>query len=348
MANTEKTEKPTQRKLSQAREKGQIFKSKDIIDNITLLTSVLIIRLLAPFIQNEFTKLLSYIFKPELLVVSNKNLLLIFYEGIFFLIKVTLPILAILLIITLIGNYSQVGVLFAKESLKIDFQRINPVSGFKRIFSKKSLLELLKFIVKLIVIVFVIWNDIERDLIKINTIVFHSLNFSVDTSFSWILGRVFKIIVILFIFSFVDYFFQKKIYISDMMMTKKEVKDEHKEIEGDPLIKGKIKEKQRQIATSSLIEAASEATVLIANPTHIAICLKYEYGMSVPIVTAIARDHIALKLKEVAKENDVPIVEDRPLARALFNEAEINQPIPTEFYKVVAQLLVSIMKNNPK
>ena len=131
-------------------------------------------------------------------------------------------------------------------------------------------------------------------------------------------------------------------------MTKKEVKDEHKEIEGDPLIKGKIKEKQRQIATSSLIEAASEATVLIANPTHIAICLKYEYGMSVPIVTAIARDHIALKLKEVAKENDVPIVEDRPLARALFNEAEINQPIPTEFYKVVAQLLVSIMKNNPK
>lgn len=344
----EKTEKPTARKLNQAREKGQVFKSKDTIDNITLLISVLAIKLFAPFIQNEFTKLLSVIFKQELLVVNNKNLLFIFYQGIFFLIKITLPILAILVLITLIANYSQVGVLFAKESLKIDFQRINPVSGFKRIFSKKSLLELLKFIVKLVIITFVVWNDVEKDLIKINTIVFHSLNFSTTVSFSWITNRILKIILILFIFSFIDYFFQKKIYMSELMMTKKEVKDELKNTEGDPLIKGKIKEKQRQIATSSLIEAASEATVLIANPTHIAICLKYEFGMSVPIVTAIARDHIALKLKEVAKENNVPIVEDRPLARALFNEAELNQPIPTEFFRVVAQLLVSIMNNNPK
>lgn len=345
MSSSEKTEKPSQRRLSKAKEKGQIFKSKDIIDNITLLTAVISLKLFIPYIQSQFNLLLNKLLTKDNLTVNNRNLFNSFYEGFIFFGKVVLPILLILLLITLILNYAQVGVISATESLKFDIKRIDPISGFKRIFSKKSLLELLKFLIKVIVIFFFVSNDIKKDFVKINSIVFHSMNYSTAETLSWIYSLIVKMILILCVFSVFDYFLQKKVYLSDMKMTKQEVKDELKETEGDPLLKGKIKEKQRQIATSTLIEAAADATVLIANPTHIAICLKYEIGMSAPMVTAIARDHIALKLKEIAKENNVPIVEDRPLARALFNEAEINQPIPTEFFQVVAQLLVTIMRN---
>lgn len=343
MANSEKTEKPSLRKLSQAKKKGQIFKSKDIIDNATLIAAFIILKLSAPYFLNEFNKLLRTLLTPENLTVNNKNLLFSFYQGNFFLIKVVAPVLLVLLIITLVANYSQVGFIFSKESLKFDIKKIDPISGFKRIFSKKSLVELLKFLLKLIIISFMISSSLKKDFVSINAVVFHGIRYSTAETFNWMFSLIFKVILTLFAFSFLDYFLQKRIYMSDMKMTKQEVKDEYKEMEGDPLLKGKIKEKQREIATSSLIEAASNATVLIANPTHIAICLKYEFGMFAPVVTAIARDHLALKLKEIAKENDVAIVENRPLARALFNDAEINQPIPTEYFKAVAQIISTIM-----
>lgn len=134
--------------------------------------------------------------------------------------------------------------------------------------------------------------------------------------------------------------------MNDMKMTKQEVKDEYKESEGDPLLKGKLKERQREIATSTLVKAAQEATVVVVNPTHIAICIKYELGMPAPITTAIARDNIALKLKEIAKENNIPIVENIPLARALYNDAEVDQPIPSKYFRAIAELLVSIMNSS--
>ena len=348
MASTDKTEKPSKRKLTNAKRKGQIFKSKDIIDNLTLLTAFVSIKIFVPYIQSQFTILINNIFKQEHLSVSNKNLLYVFYSGGFFLLKIVAPILLILTLVTLIANYSQVGVIFSNESIKLDIKKLNPISGFKRMFSKKSLIELLKFIIKFTTLCFIISSNLKKDIISINSVVFHGFRYSVYESFSWMNSLLLKIIFILFIFSFIDYYFQKRIYMSDMKMTKQEVKDEYREIEGDPLLKGKIKEKQREIATSTLIDAAANATVLIANPTHIAICLKYEVGMSAPLVTAIARDNIALKLKEIAKENDVPIVEDRPLARALFNEAEINEPIPSEFFRAVAQILVTIMNTQVK
>lgn len=345
MSNGEKTEKPSQRKLSKAKEKGQIFKSKDIIDNITLITAVVSLKLLIPFFQLQFNLSLERLFREDNLIPNNKNLLYSFYEGGLLLIKIILPVLLILLIITLALNYAQVGFINSSKSLKMDIKRIDPISGFKRIFSKKSLLELLKFLIKVTVISIFVTNDIKSDFININSVVFFGVRFSTTETLNWIYSLMLKMILILSVFSAFDYFLQKKVYLSEMKMTKQEVKQEYKELEGDPILKGKIKEKQREIATSSLIAAAAEATVLVANPTHIAICIKYDISMPAPMVTAIARDHIALKLKEIAKENNVPIVEDRPLARALFNEAEINQYIPTEFFKVVSQLLITVMQS---
>lgn len=345
MDDMEKTEQASERKLKKAREKGQIFKSKDAVDNATLIVGVIAIKFITPCIIREFRLLLNQLLSSNNLNISNTNLLNSFNKGLLFLLKIIIPVFLALIIITLVLNYAQVGFIFSTESLKPDIKKISPVSGFKRIFSKKSLMELLKFLIKIVVIGVVIFNDVNNNLITLNTTIFHNVNFSTSQSFNWMFNILIKIILLLSVFSALDYFLQYKSYMNDMKMSKKEVKDEYKEQEGDPLIKGKLKEKQRQIATSSLIEAASEATVLIANPTHIAICLKYDLSMPVPIVTAIARDHIALKLKEVAKENNVPIVEDRPLARALFNEAEINHPIPPGFYKAITKVLISIMNS---
>ena len=336
MDDMEKTEQASERKLKKAREKGQIFKSKDAVDNATLIVGVIAIKFITPCIIREFRLLLNQLLSSNNLNISNTNLLNSFNKGLLFLLKIIIPVFLALIIITLVLNYAQVGFIFSTESLKPDI---------KRIFSKKSLMELLKFLIKIVVIGVVIFNDVNNNLITLNTTIFHNVNFSTSQSFNWMFNILIKIILLLSVFSALDYFLQYKSYMNDMKMSKKEVKDEYKEQEGDPLIKGKLKEKQRQIATSSLIEAASEATVLIANPTHIAICLKYDLSMPVPIVTAIARDHIALKLKEVAKENNVPIVEDRPLARALFNEAEINHPIPPGFYKAITKVLISIMNS---
>lgn len=342
----EKTEKPSKRKLSKARERGQIFKSKDIIDTISILATLYLLKLFTPFILDQYHKYLRSLYNPDLFEVSQQNLYKTFFKATIFLLVITVPILLIILLVNIVGNYAQVGFLISKEGIKFDLKRIDPVSGFKRMFSKKSLLEVCKFLLKFTIIVIIVGNDIKKDFIGINNLIYHNLRTSTSLMFTKLFSISIKIVLILFVLSFVDYFLQRRFYMNDMKMTKQEVKDEYKESEGDPLLKGKLKERQREIATSTLVKAAQEATVVVVNPTHIAICIKYELGMPAPITTAIARDNIALKLKEIAKENNIPIVENIPLARALYNDAEVDQPIPSKYFRAIAELLVSIMNSS--
>lgn len=342
----EKTEKPSKRKLHKARERGQIFKSKDIIDNVSILAAIFLLKAFTPFLQTQYTKLLESLFNPELFTISMTNLFKALLFGCIFLLMITVPFMFIILVINIIANLAQVGFLVSKESFKVDFKKLDPVSGFKRMFSKKSLLEVCKFLIKFTLIVIIVGNNIKRDFIGINNLVLHTLRTSTSLMFDKIFSISLKVILIMFVLSFVDYFFQRRFYMDDMKMSKQEVKDEYKELEGDPLLKGKLKEKQREIATSTIVKAASEATVVVVNPTHIAICIKYELGMTAPITTAIARDNIALKIKEIAKENNIPIIENIPLARALYCDAEVDQIIPSKYFRAIAELLVSIMNTN--
>lgn len=347
LLSSEKTEKPSKRKLTDARKKGQIFKSKDIIDNLTIIAALVSIKFFAPYIQNQYALFIQQLFSKNMLEVKVENMIKCFNISILFFLKITLPILFSILLVSLIANYAQTGILMSSQAIKFDLKKIDPIQGFKRIFSKKSLLEVIKFIVKFGVISFVISADIRENIQTTNTLVFFNANVSLSLMLDKLFSLILKIIMILFMFGFVDYFFQRKIYFNDMKMTKKEVKEEYKQSEGDPLLKGKIKEKQREISTNSMIKATSEATMLIANPTHIAVCIKYEVGMHAPIITAMARDHVAQKLKEIAKENSVPIIENKPLARALYNDGEIDHPVPTEHFRAIAEILVAILYSQP-
>lgn len=340
----EKTEKPSKRKLSQARERGQVFKSKDIIDSISILSALVLLKIFTPFIIKRYTTFLQELYNPDLFVISEHNIRKVFLSGILFLLTITIPILFIISAINIVGNLSQVGFLIAKKSLKFDLNRLNPVNGFKNLFSKRNLLQVIKFILKFTVITVIVGLDLKKDIVNItNLISRNSLRRSSSLMFSKLFSISVKVVTLLFVLSFADYFFQRKFYMDNLKMSKQEVKEEYKQIEGDPLIKGKLKEKQREIATSTLMKAAAEATVVVVNPTHIAVCIKYELGMQAPITTAIARDNVALKLKEIAKEHDIPIVENIPLARGLYNDAEIDQPIPSKYFRAIAELLVSIM-----
>lgn len=345
--SSEKTEKPSQRKLANARKEGQIFKSKDIVDSLGIIIALFFIKYFAPYISNEYNKYLQVVFSKDVLTISMKNLGTILTETAIIFLKFTLPLMLLLTVISIVGNIAQTGFMFTPKSLKIDIKRIDPISGFKQMFSKKSLLELIKFILKFIVIALIVYSDVLDSLTLTTNLMFHDLHTSTYLMLNNIIDALTKIALILLLFSFVDYILQKRFYLKDMRMSKQEVKDEYKQTEGDPLLKGKIKEKQREITSNALIKAAKDATVTIVNPTHIAICIKFETGMEVPIVTAIARDNTALKLKEISIENNVPIVENIPLARALYNDAEIDKPIPYEYFRPIAEILVSIMTANP-
>ncbi len=260
-----------------------------------------------------------------------------------------MPILAIAFIAALTINYLQVGFLFTTKPLKIDLNRINPIEGFKRLFSKRALMELLKSILKIILVGYVAYSFMEKNMTRIislpgleSTIILK--NFA-DISF----GFGIKIIGVLIFFAFLDYLFQWREYEKNLMMTKQELKEEYKQTEGDPLIKSRIREKQRRIAMSRMIQDVPKADVIITNPTHIAVAIKYDSELYyAPYVLAKGVDLIAENIKKVGEEHSIPVVENRPLARALYDSVEIGDIIPEELYEAVAEVLAYVysLKDN--
>lgn len=339
-SSQEKTELPTPRRLKKARDKGQVFKSKDIIDNIVLLTSLLCIRFMTPYMSQEFSKFFSKLFSSvELHDYSLYTVTTIFQLTSITFLKITLPFLAIVLISGVIANIAQVGFIYSTESLKPNLKKINPISGFKRLFSTRTLLESFKITIKFTVIVLFLVFDFSGKFLSSSNLITFGLSTSTSLMFEELFLYLLKVVAILFVFSFVDYYFQRKLYIKDMKMTKQEIKDEYKEVEGDPFIKGKIKEKQRELTMNTLISSTKDSTVIVTNPTHLSVGIRWEQGMIAPLITIMASDSVAMKIREVAKENNIPLVENKPLARALYNECEAGEYIPNEYWALVAQVL---------
>lgn len=343
-SSQEKTELPTQRKLKKAREKGQIIKSKDIVDNVTILASLIVIKIMIPFVKSTFNNYFEVLFlKYGLETINSKAINSIFQFTLLTFLKISVPFLVAILIVGVVSNIAQVGFLYTTEPMKFDLKKLNPISGIKRIFSKKSLLEVFKLIIKFSIIILFLALDFSNKIISSNNLIFFDINSSVSLMFSELFNYMIKVSAILFVLSFVDYYFQRKFYIKDMKMTKQELKEEYKQMEGDPFIKGKIKEKQRQITANTLISSTKEATVIITNPTHLSVGIKWSSGMPAPIITIMGSDSVAMKIREIAKENYIPIVENKPLARALYNECDIGEYIPNEYWALVAQVLNYVM-----
>jgi flagellar biosynthetic protein FlhB len=267
----------------------------------------------------------------------------IFTDSLMVLAKTVLPLFVVAVISALIIGYAQVGFLFTLETLKVKGERINPLSGFKRIFSMRSVVELVKSIIKLVIVGWVAYSYLKT---KQNEVV-ALMGSNLQDILAFIGYAVFSVAIrisfAMIILGFLDYLYQKFDYEKSLRMTKQEVKDEYKQTEGNPEIKSKIKQKQRQMSMRRMMQDVPKADVVITNPTHFAVALKYDPEKSTaPFVVAKGQDYIALRIKQVAADSNIQIVENKPLARTLYSTLDIGDAIPPELYQAVAEILAFV------
>ena len=337
----EKTEPATPKRRQEARSKGNVAKSEDLNTAMMLLFGAVLIYFLGGAMVWDIEDTMSLLFRNpfyenfdvntlhSLLVdISSKHL------------KTVLPIMGGFMVIGIISSYSQVGFNFAPKALMPDFKKLDPIKGLKNLVSKRALVRLAMSLVKLSIMAVVAYFSIRKDIEPLLELVSMGIEGIFSSASSLIFGLVLKITIILLILALFDFMYQRWQYSKDLMMSKYDVKQESKQHEGDPLIKSKIKSLQRQMASKRMMEAIPEADVVVSNPTHYAVALKYDATkMNAPKVVAKGLDFIALKIKEIARKHNIPVVEDRILARILHNTVEIDSEIPPKLYQAVAKVL---------
>lgn len=342
----DKTEEATPKKKSESRKKGQLPRSKDVGLAFTLLICTLVISLFSGFIAGNFKSDMIYFlssdYKQEITDISAKN------YGMFVMLRMAMgifPVVIPIMVGGVVASLMQTGFLLTGEPLKPSLGKLNPLKGIKNMFSKRSLLELVKNLIVISIIGYLAYDFVlanYKSILSMGNVYFPSLGLEIK---NLVMGIFTKITMLMIVLAIIDYVLQRRIFSKEMRMSKQEVKEEFKQMEGDPQVKGKIKQKQREMATRRMMQAVPDATVVITNPTHIAVALKYEEGgMNVPKVTAIGADNIAIKIKEIAKDNDIPIIENKPLARAIYDTLDIGSEIPGEMYQAIAEILALVFK----
>ena len=346
----EKTEKPTHKKIQDSREKGQVLQSKEVNSAFMLLGAFISINLMGGYIGNIITRLTTYVYEDYLntnYLFSITNIYKLMITSIYYMLMLVLPVAAICLIIGLVCSYMQVGYLFTTKTLEMKLSKLNPIEGFKRMFSMKSVFELVKSFIKIIFVGYVVFRYAEGQLETI----FNTMGMETPVIIKTIVTLTVQIGVragmVLVALALLDYMYQKYEYDKNLKMTKQEIKEEYKQTEGNPQIKSKIKEKQRQISMRRMMQDVPKADVIITNPTHFAIAIKYDQNLSdAPMVVAKGLDIIAQRIKEIASENNVPMVENRPLARSLYDAVQVGQAIPQDMYQSVAEVLAYVYQLN--
>lgn len=350
----EKTEEPTSKKLGDARKKGQVAKSRELVMAAQLMASFILLRVYVGTMGQKFSEYFYYTFEsliPEFVRANRRGpsveavwqVLTYFYLQILLVIA---PFLVVAFLVGFVSNIVQFKWQIATEPLKPKLSKLNPMSGVKKLFSKQSLVELLKSIVKIAIIFIVAYVTLAGQVKNLFLLYDISLNQAVAYIGTTIIDVGFRISVVYFILSFADLAYQKWHFKKEMKMTKQEVKDEYKNAEGDPQIKGKIKQKMREASVRRIQQALQRADVVITNPEHLAVALEYdrEGGAEAPKVTAKGADYAAKRIRELAKENNVPIVQNKGLARALYTNCDEGDFIPPELYEAVAEILAEIYK----
>lgn len=340
----EKTERATPRRREEARKKGQVAKSNEIVTVVVLALTLLVLRAWIPNMarefQNLFIMLMSFA-QGELTQRSAHNLIIQTLLGTA---KILLPVLLTAVAAGYLANVMQIGFLFVSEPLRFDPGRISPFKGFKRIFSKRAIAELLKSLLKTCLVGYAAVSYLWQEMPSLSVLMDLPVIIGLATIGKITFAVCWRVLAILFIMAGADYAYQLYEYEQSLRMSKQEVKEEYKNIEGDPHIKAKIKEKQRQMATRRMMQEVPKSTVVITNPTHIAVAIKYENDMAAPMVIAKGQDHIAQRIKELARENQVTVVENKPLAWLLYKRVEIGTYIPADLYQAVAEVIAYVYK----
>lgn len=345
----DKTEEPTDKKRRDARKKGQVAKSQELNAAFVLLAGFFVIKVLWEYIYGNIAGYSAYIFANlATFSISTESITELFLGIMMLLAKTAFPIMLGILIFALGINFFQVGLMISTEKLEPKLDNLNPINGFGRIFSKRSLVELLKSLFKILVIGFFLYLYLKDEIPFMPYFIYYDLPHSLAEIADKIFVMAFQVIGVIMVLAVADYAYQTWQTTQDLMMTKQEVKDEYKQTEGDPQIKGKIKQKQRQMAMSRMMQEVPKADVIVTNPTHLAVALLYQPGMTAPVVLAKGQDLVAQRIKEVARENNIMIVENKPLARALYDAVEVGGTVPNELYKGVAEILAYVYRIKKK
>ncbi len=342
----EKTEKATPKKKLDARKKGQVAKSAELSPAFIILIVFSLIFLFGSTIGEGLEQLFVLsLTEFSAWEVNIENVQVMVLQLLWICAKFMLPIFGAVLLVALITNYVQVGFLVTGEPLKMKLERLDPIKGFKRIFSMRALVELVKSLLKIsivsVVVAVVLLGEKERLLLL--------SKYSIAEMLRFVGGLTLKlgiyVAILLVILAVFDYMYQRYEHNKNLRMSKQDIKDEYKNIEGDPLIKSKIRERQKQMAMRRMMQEVPNADVVITNPTHFSIALKYEAGkMSAPVVLAKGQDYVALKIREVATANGIMLIENKPLARALYHRVEIGESIPEDLFKAVAEVLAYVYR----
>jgi flagellar biosynthetic protein FliR/FlhB len=349
-ASEEKTEEATPKKKSDARKKGQVAKSKEISLALTLLTSTIILVTLGGVVGNSLKDTMTYFLGNGFMKEVNYDSLIILSVTVIWRLAIAyLPIVLPIMVMGVLANYIQTGFILTNETIKPKLSKLNPLEGFKRMFSSRTAVELVKDLLIVSVVGYVGYSYVKDNLQKVLTLSTLRVG-DIPVGFGKITQGIFmRVTLIMLIIAIIDFIYQRYMHNKDLKMTKQEIKEEFKQSEGDPQIKSKIKQKQREIAMRRMMQQVPDATVVVTNPTHIAVALKYVEGTdSAPKVVAKGTDNIAIKIKEIAKENNVPILENKPLARLIYSEVDIDNDIPISMYQAVAEILALVYKLKKK
>ena len=348
----EKTEPATQKKLDDARDKGQVAKSREIANGFGLLALFLVIKFWVGNMGIQFLEVFSAVYNkiPELTVSWNgftpdNDISVMFKNMLVRILIILAPIFIIAVLVAFISDVAQVKWKIAKKAMEPKLSKLNPISGFKKIFSANSIAELIKSLAKIILITYVVYNYIQDKWTDLFVLYDIPLMQALQLVAEHITSMGIQISVIYIVLAFVDFGYQKYKFAKDMRMTKQEVKDEDKLQEGDPKVKGKIRQRMQEASRRRMMQQLPTADVVITNPTHYAVAIKYDPEVAdAPIVLAKGADYLAAKIKETARENHIEIVENKPLARMLYANVEVGQMVPPELYQAVAEVLAFVYK----
>ena len=352
----EKTEVPTAKKLNDARKEGQVAKSKEIITALMLLALFVVIKFYIGNLGQQMIECFSEFYDLFGKIISNSEYGMRMVDatgvvslGLTTVLNMIVPFIALAVVIAILGNALQQKWMVTTKPLQPKLSKISPISGLKRMFNVKQLFEVGKSVAMIVVMSYVIYTTVKDKLGVLYTFYNISLYEALEIVGDIIVDLGIKISAVFLVIGFVDLIYQRHKFKEDMKMTKQEVKDEFKNTEGDPQVKGQIRRRMQQVSRRRMMEALPQADVVITNPTHFAVALKYEANKGqAPVVIAKGADYLAFDIKAKAKEYGIEIVENKPLARILYNNVEIGAQIPPELYQAVAEVLAFVysLKNN--
>ncbi|MCR5626011.1 MAG: flagellar biosynthesis protein FlhB [Lachnospiraceae bacterium] len=347
----EKTEEPTAKRKEDTRKKGQVAKSQEVYNAVSLIVMFIILKIYGEGLGEKFLNVFRWIYgsviveavKPAGGNINSHDVHILIIEVLMQFLGMLLPILLVTFVVAFVVNLLQVGWKVSFEPMKPKGDKLNPLSGVKRLFSMQKVIELVKSILKIVLIGAVVYNYLIDRIGFLFLLEDYSINGAVGFTASSVVELGLRIAAVYIVIAAGDYIYNRWKHHEDLKMTKQEIKDEMKDSEGNPEIKSKIRQKMMQASRARMMKAVPEADVVITNPTHYAVALKYDPAVaSAPIVLAKGQDYMAQKIKETARENDVEIVENKPLARMLYANVEVDEVVPPELYQAVAEVLAFV------